>query len=140
MKESNLPEPQKSSAAQFLTYIASNGISNEKFEIRYENENIWMSQKMLAAVYGVEVPNVAYHLRKIYEDTELDEESTIKEILIVASTALKRYLKERLANAVDVSEKALIILQLTAPYRYWHTVQAPSKHVRPSAVPVEVDI
>ena len=55
-------------------------------------------------------------------------------------TALKRYLKERLANAVDVSEKVLIILQLTAPYRYWHTVQAPSKHVRPSAVPVEVDI
>ena len=82
MKESNLPEPQKSSAAQFLTYIASNGISNEKFEIRYENENIWMSQKMLAAVYGVEVPNIAYHLRKLFQDAELDKDSVIKEILI----------------------------------------------------------
>ena len=60
-------EPQKSSAAQFLTYIAANGVTNEKFEIRYEGETIWMSQKMLAAVYGVEVPNVAYHLRKIFE-------------------------------------------------------------------------
>ena len=48
-------EPQKSSAAQYLTYIASYGISDEKFEIRYEDENIWMSQKMLAAVYGIEV-------------------------------------------------------------------------------------
>ena len=77
-------EPQKSSAAQFLTYIAANGVTNEKFEIRYEDETIWMSQKMLAAVYGVEVPNVAYHLKKIFEDAELDPASTIKEILIVA--------------------------------------------------------
>ena len=43
-------DPQKSSAAQFLTYIASTGASGEKYEIRYEDENIWMSQKMLAEV------------------------------------------------------------------------------------------
>ena len=74
-------EPQKSSAAQFLTYIASTGAGGEKYEIRYEDENIWMSQKMLAAVYGVEIPNIAYHLRKIFEDAELDKSSVIKEIL-----------------------------------------------------------
>ena len=77
-------EPRKSSAAQFITYIASVGAVDERYEIRYEDENIWMSQKMLAAVYGVEVPNIAYHLRKLYEDAELDKASTIKEILIVA--------------------------------------------------------
>ena len=77
-------EPQKSSAAQFITYVASVGESNEKFEIRYEDENIWMSQKMLAAVYGVEVPNIAYHLRKLFLDAELDKGSVIKEILITA--------------------------------------------------------
>ena len=77
-------EPQKSSAAQFITYIASVGAVDERYEIRYEDENIWMSQKMLAALYGVEVPNIAYHLRKLYEDAELDKASTIKEILIVA--------------------------------------------------------
>ena len=75
-------EPQKSSAAQFITYIASAGASNEKYELRYEDENIWMSQKMLAAVYGVEIPNIAYHLRKLYEDAELSKETSIKEILI----------------------------------------------------------
>lgn len=75
-------EPQKSSAAQFITYIASAGVSNEKYELRYEDENIWMSQKMLAAVYGVEIPNIAYHLRKLYEDAELSKETSIKEILI----------------------------------------------------------
>lgn len=75
-------DPQKSSAAQFITYIASAGVSNEKYELRYEDENIWMSQKMLAAVYGVEIPNIAYHLRKLYEDAELSKETSIKEILI----------------------------------------------------------
>ena len=43
-------DPQKSSAAQFLTYVASTGAGGEKYEIRYEDENIWMSQKMLAEV------------------------------------------------------------------------------------------
>lgn len=75
-------EPQKSSAAQFLTYIASTGAGGEKYEIRYEDENIWMSQKMLAEVYGVEIPNIAYHLRKIFEDAELEEGRCIKEFLI----------------------------------------------------------
>ena len=75
-------EPRKSSAAQFLTYIASTGEGCEKYEIRYEDENIWMSQKMLAEVYGVEVPNIAYHLRKIFEDAELEAGRCIKEILI----------------------------------------------------------
>lgn len=86
-------EPRKSSAAQFLTYIASVGASNEKFELRYEDENIWMSQKLLAAVYGVEIPNISYHLRKLYEDAELDEGSTIKEILIVADNSKKYHVK-----------------------------------------------
>jgi len=77
-------EPQKSSAAQFLTYIASTGAGGEKYEIRYEDENIWMSQKMLAAVYGVEVPNIAYHLRKLFADAELEKGSVIKDFLITA--------------------------------------------------------
>ena len=77
-------EPQKASAAQFLTYVASTGTSSEKYEIRYEDENIWMSQKMLAAVYGVAIPNIAYHLRKLFADAELDKGSVIKEILTTA--------------------------------------------------------
>ncbi len=74
-------EPQKASAAQFLTYVASTGTSSEKYEIRYEDENIWMSQKMLAAVYGVAIPNIAYHLRKLFADAELDKGTSIKEVL-----------------------------------------------------------
>ena len=82
-------EPQKSSAAQYLTYIASVAQVDERFEIRYEDENIWMSQKMLAQVYGVEVPNISYHLRKLFQDAELDKNSVIKEILITAQDGKK---------------------------------------------------
>ena len=88
-KENMNLEPQKSSAAQFLTYIASTGAGGEKYEIRYEDENIWMSQKMLAAVYGVEVPNISYHLRKLFDDAELERSSVIKEILITADDGKK---------------------------------------------------
>ena len=86
-------EPQKSSAAQFLTYVASVGQVDERYEIRYEDENIWMSQKMLAQVYGVEVPNIAYHLRKLFDDAELDKNSVIKEILITGSDGKNYHVK-----------------------------------------------
>ena len=78
-------EAQNASAAQFLTYIASTGASNEKYEIRYEDENIWMSQKMLAQVYGIEVNSINYHIKKIFLDAELDESSVIRKIRITGS-------------------------------------------------------
>ncbi len=75
-------DPQKSSAAQFITYIASVGNVDERYEIRYEDENIWMSQKMLAAVYGIEVNTINYHIKKIFADAELDEGAVIRKIRI----------------------------------------------------------
>ena len=75
-------EPQKSSAAQFLTYIASTGAGGEKYEIRYEDENIWMSQKMLAAVYGVDLRTVNYHINRVFRDAELERGTCIQKYWI----------------------------------------------------------
>ena len=47
-------------------------------EVRLEDENVWLTQKMLATVYGVELNTINYHIKKIYEDNELDEDSTIR--------------------------------------------------------------
>lgn len=77
-------EPQKSSAAQFITYVASVGESYEKYELRYENENIWMSQKTLAALYGVDLRTISYHITKIFSDAELDKDSVIQKYWITA--------------------------------------------------------
>lgn len=73
----------RSSAAEYLTFVASTGNSDESVEMRYEDENIWLTQKMLATLYDVSVPAINQHLKKIYEDGELEETATIKKYLIV---------------------------------------------------------
>ena len=56
----------RSSAAEYLTYVAAVGDKPESVEVRYEDENIWLTQKMLATVYGVDVRTINYHIKKIY--------------------------------------------------------------------------
>ena len=73
----------RSSAAEYLTYVAAIGDDKNSVEVRYEDENIWLTQKMLATIYGVELNTINYHIKKIYEDKELDENSTIRKFRIV---------------------------------------------------------
>ncbi len=75
----------RSSAAGYLTYIAAVGDSDESLEMRYEEENIWLTQKMMAALYDVSVPAINQHLKTIFTDKELDENSVIKKYLITAA-------------------------------------------------------
>ena len=79
-----------SSAAEYLTFIASNGESDESVEMRYEDENIWLTQKMMATLYDVSVAAINQHIRKVYEDDELTQEATIKKYLIVQREEIGR--------------------------------------------------
>ena len=74
-----------SSAAEYLTYIAATGDDENSMEMRYEDENIWLTQKMMAALYDVSVQNIGQHIKKVFEDGELSEESVIKKYFITAS-------------------------------------------------------
>ena len=71
----------RSSAAEYLTYVAAAGENG--VELRYEDENIWLTQKMLSVLYGVSTSAINQHIKKILEDKELEEKSTIKNFLIV---------------------------------------------------------
>lgn len=73
----------RSSAAEYLTYVAAVGNDKDSIEVRYEDENIWLTQKMLATVYGVNVATINEHIKNIYKDNELEEDSTIRKFLIV---------------------------------------------------------
>lgn len=73
----------RSSAAEYLTYIAATGDNPESIEVRYEDENIWLTQKMLATVYDVNVATINEHISNIYKDNELEKDSTIRKFLIV---------------------------------------------------------
>ncbi len=74
----------RSSTAEYLTYIASVGDMETSFEMRYEDENIWLTQKLMAALYDVDVRTVNYHIKKIFADSELQEDSVIRKFRITA--------------------------------------------------------
>mgnify|MGYP002516413995 CR=1 FL=1 len=79
----------RSSAAEYLTFVASTGEDKDSIEMRYEDENIWLTQKMMATLYDVSVAAINQHLKKIFDDGELQEESVIKKYLITATDGKK---------------------------------------------------
>jgi len=74
-----------SSAAEYLTYMAAIGDSASSFEIRYQEENIWLTQKMMAELYDVSVAAVNQHIKRIFDDGELASDAVVKEFLITAT-------------------------------------------------------
>ena len=75
----------RSSAAEYLTFVAANGDDKNSVEVRYEDENIWITQKMLAVLYDVDVRTINYHIKKIFDDSELEEASVIRIFRITAA-------------------------------------------------------
>jgi hypothetical protein len=84
----------KSSTAEYLTYIASTGSNSQNFELRYEDENIWLTQKLLSALYDVEVATINEHIKKVFDDKELDETATIRKFLIVQAEGNRQVERE----------------------------------------------
>ena len=70
------------STAQYLTFVSATGDDPESVEVRYEDENIWMTQKMIAQLYGVSVSAINQHIKTLTKDSEINI-STIKQYLIV---------------------------------------------------------
>jgi hypothetical protein len=73
----------RSSAAEYLTFVAATGDSRDSVEMRYEDENIWLTQKMMATLYDVEVNTINYHIKKVFADSELETGATIRRYRIV---------------------------------------------------------
>ena len=84
----------RSSAAEYLTYVASVGDIEDVFEVRYENENIWLTQKILSTLYDVDVRTINDHIKKIYSDSELEETATIRKYRIVQIEGVRKVNRE----------------------------------------------
>lgn len=82
-KESPTASLVRSSAAEYLTFVAARGGGG--VEAVYDDENVWLSQKMMAQLYDVEVPTINYHLKKVFADSELEENSVIRNFRITAA-------------------------------------------------------
>lgn len=91
----------RSSAAEYLTFITATGEGG--VNAIYADENVWLSQKMIATLYNVEVNTINYHLKKLFKDKELDEKSVIRNFRITAEDG-KNY------NTKHYNLKAIILV------------------------------
>ena len=83
-----------SSAAEYLTYVASVGDQQDSVEMRYEDENIWLTQRMMATLYDVGLPTINEHIKKIYADSELEETATIRNFRIVQTEGSRQVTRD----------------------------------------------
>lgn len=75
--------PVRSSAAEYLTFVAASGQGG--VEAVYADENVWLSQKMMGVLYAVETHTINYHLKKVFDDAELEAGSVIRNFRITAA-------------------------------------------------------
>lgn len=91
MKKNNPPRVAKkhevsivrSSAAEYLTFVAAGGQGG--VEAVYADENVWLTQKMMGQLYDVETHTINYHLKKVFSDSELEEDSVIRNFRVTAA-------------------------------------------------------
>ena len=84
----------RSSAAEYLIFVAATGENPSRVELRYEDENIWLTQRMMAELYGVDVRTINEHIRKIYADNELSEAATVRNFRIVQTEGSREVSRE----------------------------------------------
>lgn len=84
----------RSSAAEYLTFVAATGDNPASIEMRYQDENVWLTQRMMAELYGVDVRTINEHIGKIYTDHELEENSTIRIFRIVQTEGARQVSRE----------------------------------------------
>jgi hypothetical protein len=110
-----------SSVTEYLTYIAATGDSETSVEMRYENENIWLTQKMMAELYDADVRTINDHLKKIYSDAELTEIATIRNFRIVqkeGNRQVKREVKHYNLQAI-IAVGYKVNIQRAVQFRKW---------------------
>ena len=117
-REKQTPAPIRSSAAEVLTYVASTGDPQGSIEIRYEDENIWLTQKTMAQLYDVSVPTINEHIKKIFADSELQESSVIRKFRITASDG-KSYSTNHYALQMIIAVGFKVNSERAVQFRKW---------------------
>lgn len=108
----------RSSAAEYLTFVAASG--NGGVEAVYADQNVWLTQKMMAMLYDVDVRTINYHLKKVFGDSELQKDAVIRKFRITAADG-KGYdtLHYNLAAIIAVGYK--VNSERAVQFRKWAT-------------------
>lgn len=108
----------RSSAAEYLTFVAASGQGG--VEAVYADENVWLTQKMMATLYDVEVPTINYHLKKVFGDSELQEEAVIRNFRITAADG-KNYDTKHYNLAAIIAVGYKVNSERAVQFRKWAT-------------------
>ena len=118
----------RSSAAEYLTFIAATGQGG--VEAVYADENVWLTQKMMAQLYDVDVRTVNYHLKKVFSDSELQAEAVIRKFRITASDG-KSYDTQHYNLAAIIAVGYKVNSERALQFRKWATTIVEEFALRP---------
>lgn len=111
--------------SQIIIYTTEKG--ETKLEVRLENETVWLTQKLMAELFQTTIPNINIHLKNIFDEGELDPNSTIKDFLIVrleGSREVNRNIEYYNLDAI-ISVGYRIKSHVATRFRQWAT-----KHIK----------
>jgi hypothetical protein len=108
----------RSSAAEYLTFVAASGQGG--VEVVYADESIWVTQKMMGTLYDVNVRTVNEHLKKIFADSELQEDSVIRKFRITASDG-KSYNTQHYSLPAIIAVGYKVNSERAVQFRKWAT-------------------
>jgi len=108
----------RSSAAEYLTFVAASGEGG--VEAVYADENIWLTQKMMGMLYDVETHTINYHLKKVFSDSELEEDSVIRNFRITAADG-KTYNTKHYNLSAIVAVGYKVNSERAVQFRKWAT-------------------
>lgn len=108
----------RSSAAEYLTFVAASGQGG--VEAVYADENVWLSQKMMGVLYAVETHTINYHLKKVFDDAELEAGSVIRNFRITAADG-KTYDTQHYNLAAIIAVGYKVNSERAVQFRKWAT-------------------
>jgi hypothetical protein len=119
MSKNKQPAPTiRSSAAEYLSFVAASGEGG--VEAVYADENVWLSQKMMGALYDVNVRTVSERLQKIFTDSELQEDQVIRKFRITASDG-KNYHTQHYSLPAIIAVGYKVNSERAVQFRKWAT-------------------
>jgi hypothetical protein len=111
----NLPTI-RSSAAEYLTFVAASGQGG--VEAVYADEDVWLSQKMMGELYGVNVRTVSEHLKNIFADNELEQDAVIRNFRITAADG-KNYNTQHYNLSATIAVGYKVNSERAVQFRKW---------------------
>ena len=113
-----MKEEQK---GEIIIYQSEEG--SPKIEVRLENENVWLTQKMMSELFQTTPQNITIHLKNIFEEGELNEDATCKDFLQVQNEGTRKVERKQKFYNIDaiISVGYRIKSSIATKFRMWAT-------------------